>query len=164
MYMKRGTPMTISRLLEKPIVVVALIVLVLSTFTAALFVHSFAANVYCELNLQRLQMAADLAVRAGVQYLPREPRTAVQVAATYAENTGIAFNEIVLVRVDADKLTLRIQLNRKVPIYLALFATGWPRGEIAVTASAQQRSDRREAPLREISWVLGWVPLELFAL
>jgi hypothetical protein len=155
--------MTIRRLLDKPITVVALIVLVLSTFIAALFVHSLAANVYCKLNLQRLQMAADLAVRAGVEYLPREPRTAVQVAAANAENSGVAFDEIVLVRVDADRLTLRIQLDRKVPIYLALFATGWPRGEITVTASALQRSDRREAPLREISWVFGWVPLEVFA-
>jgi hypothetical protein len=42
---------------------------------------------------------------------------------------------------------------------MALFAVGLPRLEIAVTASAQKRIDRREAPLRETSWMLEQAPL-----
>jgi hypothetical protein len=37
-------------------------------------------------------VAADLAVRAGAEYLPREPRTAVQVAAAYAEKSRLRRN------------------------------------------------------------------------
>jgi hypothetical protein len=141
--------MTIGKLYKKPIAFAALIVLVLTTLIAALIVHSISADMYYHLNILRLQTAADLAVRAGAEYLPTDPRTAIQVAAAYAERNGVAFNEIVLVGVDSDKRTLRIGLNRKIPIYLALFAVGLPRGEIAVTASAQKRTDRTEAPLRE---------------
>ena len=148
--------MTIScKLLKKPIAFVALIVLVVTTLTAALIVHSISADVYYSVNLLRLQTAADLAVRAGVAYLPTDPRIAVQVAAVYAERKGVAFNEIILVGVDSDKRTLRIRLSRKIPIYLALFAVGLPNHEIAVRASAQKRTDRPEAPLLETSWVFG---------
>jgi hypothetical protein len=147
--------MTIGKLAKKPIALAALTVLVVTTLIAALIVHSISADVYYNLNLLRLQTAADLAVRAGAEYLPADPRTAIQVAAEYAERNGVAFNEIVLVAIDSDKRTLRIRLNRKIPIYISFFAVGLPHRHIAVRSSAQRRTDRPEAPLRETSWVLG---------
>jgi hypothetical protein len=150
-----GARITNSKLFKTPIAFAAAIVLVVTTLTAALIVHSISADVYYNLNLLRLQTAADLAVRAGAEYLSTDPRTAVQVAVTYAERNGAAFNEIVLISIDSDKRTLRISLNRKIPIYISLLAVGLPRRHIAVTSSAQRRGDRPEAPLRETSWMLG---------
>lgn len=141
-----GNPMTISKLVKKPIAFRALIAFFATTLTAAWIVHSISADVYYNLNLISLQTTAELAVRAGAEYLPADSRAAAQVAAAYAENNGVAFNEIILVRVDSNKQTLRIRLNRKIPIYMALFAVGLPRPEIAVTASAHRRIDRPEAP------------------
>jgi len=146
--------MTISKLFEKPIAFAALIVLFVTTLTAALIVHSIAAGMYYDANLLRLQIAANLAVRAGTQYLPTDPRTATRVAVACAENSGVAFNEIIFVGVDSDKDTLRIRLTRKIPTWMALFAVRLPQRDIAVTASAQKRIDRPEVPLWGTSWVL----------
>jgi hypothetical protein len=151
---KERLSMTMSKLVEKPLAFAASIVFVLITLVAAFIVHSISADVYYNTNYLKLQIAADLAVRAGAEYLPTNPRAAAQVAAAYAKYNGAASNEIVLIEIDSDKRSLRIRLNRKIPIYIALFAVGLPHGDIAVTASAQRGSDR-PAPLRETSWVLS---------
>ena len=93
-----------------------------------------------------------LAVRAGAEYLPADPRTAVQVADASAKLNGIMPGEIVFTRVAYDHRSLSIRLNRKMPTYVTLFAVGLPTSEIAVTASARRQSDHPQAALRKISW------------
>jgi hypothetical protein len=60
----------------------------------ALIVHSLSASLYYNLNLIKLQTAADIAVTAGVRYLPGRPRLAIQVADTYAKMNGVKHSEI----------------------------------------------------------------------
>jgi hypothetical protein len=143
------------RVFRKPIRFVAAIVLVVTILAGALIVHSISADVYYNLNFLKLQTAADMAVRAGAEYLPRNTRAAAQVAATYAKYNGVASNEIELVEIDSAKRILSIRLRRKIPIYISLFAVGLPHGKIAVTASAQKRSLRSQASLHETSWDIG---------
>jgi hypothetical protein len=140
--------MTKRKFFKKPIELVAATVLVVTTLSAALIVHTISANVYYNLNLLKLQVAADLAVRAGVEYLPTDPRIALQVATAYAERNGVAFNEIMLVGVDRYRRTLRIRLSRKIPIYISLLAIRLPHRDIVVTSFAQRQTNRAEAPLR----------------
>jgi hypothetical protein len=129
---------------RKPITFAAAIVLLVTILADALIVHS-TADIYFKLNFLKLQTAADIAVRAGAQYLPRDSRAAEQVAVTYAKYNGVDSNEIELVEIDSAKRILSIRLRRKIPIYISLFAVGLPHREIAVTASAQKRSDRSQA-------------------
>jgi hypothetical protein len=154
---ERVTTMTTSKYFKRPIDVAALILLAVITVTGSLIGHSLSANMYYNLNYLTLQMAADLAVRAGAEYLPTNPRTAVQIANAYAKLNGVTSHEIVLTGVGPDERTLRIRLNRQIPIYIALFAVGLPSRDIIVTASAQRRSDHPEGPLQQTSWQNGWV-------
>jgi hypothetical protein len=103
----------------------------------ALIVHSIAARWYYNLNSQSMRLVASIAVRAGTEYLPSDPRTAVLIADGYARRFGIASNEIMSTDVSADDNTLTIRLSRKVPEYISLFAVGLPDRTISVTASGQ---------------------------
>jgi hypothetical protein len=111
------------------------------TLSGALIVHSISANFYYHSNLVRLQMAADLAVNMGANYLPADPHAAVQVADRFAKANGVLLNEITFTGVTADNRTLRIRLIRRVPLYIATLAVALPGDEIVVTASARRRDE-----------------------
>lgn len=121
----------------------ALSIALVITYATALVVHSVSGAVYYSINSASLQIAAANAVRTGAQYLPMEPAAAVRSAVNYAENDGIAPNEIVLTKVAIDDRALTLSLCRKVPWYVGFLAFGLPNGEIRVTASA--RKTRRSA-------------------
>jgi len=123
--------------------VAALSLLAATTWIGALVVHSVVANMHYRLNYVRLQMAADIAVKAGAMYLPADPGAAVRVADAYAGLNGVLPAEIVFTKVAPDRHTLWIRLDYKMPTYVALFAVGLPSREIAVTASAQSISNAR---------------------
>ena len=117
-----------------------LVVPTLLAMTTWIVVHSILAKVDYDLCSVSLEMVASLAARTGAEYLPADPRMAVQVADAYAKLNGILPREIIFIRVTPDHRTLRIRLNRKLPTYITLLAVGLPSREIAVTASAQKRS------------------------
>ena len=106
----------------------------------ALTVHSLSANVYYKTNLIRLQTAADIAVSAGVCYLPAHPQSAIQVADTYAKANGVDSAEIEFTGVSPDGSTLRMRLQRKIPFYVMALAIRLPGNPIRVTASAHARA------------------------
>ena len=105
----------------------------------ALIAHSTISTAYFTLNLRSLQLVASMAVRAGAEYLPSDPRTAMLVADRYVRFCGVGSNEITSTDVSADDYTLTIKLSRKVPKYISLFAFGLPGRSISVTASGQQQ-------------------------
>lgn len=102
----------------------------------ALIVHSLSANVYYNLNMIRLQTAADIAASAGVQYLPGAPQSAIEVAVAYAKMNGVEPSEIEFTGVSPDRSTLRIRLRREMPLYMALFAFELPSHRIKAAAAA----------------------------
>jgi hypothetical protein len=103
-----------------------------------LIVNSLASRAYYNLNLRGLQLVATMAVRAGAEYLPSDPRTAEFVADRYVRLCGVGSNEIASTDVSADDYRLTIRLSRKVPEYISLFAFGLPGRSISVTASGQR--------------------------
>jgi hypothetical protein len=123
----------------------------------ALMVHSLSANVYYKSNLIRLQAAADIAVNAGARYLPGHPRSAVQVADTYAKANGVEAAEIEQVEVSPDGSTLRISLRRSIPLYIEAFAIELPGNPIRVTASARAHATTER--FLSISWTNRHCPL-----
>jgi len=133
--------------------VAAATLLAIMAWTVAFVVHSVLANMYYDLNYARLGTAAFIAVRAGAEYLPADPRTAIQVADESVKLSGILPGEIIFTRVAPDHRTLSIRLNRKMPRYIVLLAVGLSSREIAVTVSAQSRSDHPpRSRLQNISW------------
>jgi hypothetical protein len=119
-----------------------LIALALATFTAELSVHNIFAREYYYLNVKSLQLVALTAAKMGAVYLPTYPRAAVRIADAYVQSHGVAPAEIVLTELSPDGNVLTIRLDRKIPEYVALLATGGlPARDIDVTASAwRQRS------------------------
>lgn len=114
----------------------ALGLLAITIAIGALIVHSLSANVYYNLNMIRLQTAADIAANAGVRYLPGQPRSAIQVADAYAKMNGVEPSEIEFTGVSPDRSTLQIRLRREMPLYVVLFAFELPNHRIRATAAA----------------------------
>jgi hypothetical protein len=127
---------------------VALSLLATTIALGALIVHSLSANVYYNLNLLRLQTAADIAVDAGARYLPGQPQSAIQVAESYAKIFGVLASEIEFAGVSSDRTTLNIRLRRKMPLYVRVSC-----GSIAEPSNRGQRLGTRapfdrSSPLR----------------
>ena len=133
-YFVMGVPYKTSRLRLAALSLFALI-----TTAAALTVHSIEATVYYNLNSIKLQTAAHIAVIAGALYLPDSPKSAIQVADTYVRVSGVMPSEIESTRVSPDHLSLRIELRRKLPTYIALLAFRLPSKQIVAVACATKR-------------------------
>jgi len=130
-----------SGLPKKSTVRLAALTLLATTLAfGALIVHSLSANVYYNLNLVRLQTAADIAVDAGARYLPGQPQSAIRVAQTYAKINGVLPSEIEFTEVSSDRTTLNIRLRRKMPLYVVFLAAQLPSHRIEVNASARART------------------------
>lgn len=114
----------------------ALSLLTITIMIGALIVHSLSASVYYNLNMIRLQTAADIAANAGVRYLPGHPRSAIQVADAYAKMNGVEPSEIEFTGVSPDHSTLQIRLQREMPLYVVLFAFELPSHRIKATGAA----------------------------
>jgi hypothetical protein len=69
---------------------VMLIVLATVILPGVLIVQTIAARAYYNLNSQSLQLVGSMAVRAGAEYLPTDPRTAMLMADRYVRRWGIA--------------------------------------------------------------------------
>jgi hypothetical protein len=108
-------------------------------------VHSILARIYYNLNSLELQTAADIAVRAGGQYLPGNPHAAMSIADAYLRRYGVAPDEIVFTGTTPDDLTLTIRLRRRMPWYMAALAINLPSRIITVTATEQLRRDRLQS-------------------
>lgn len=106
---------------------------------SALIVHTMAARAYYSLNSRNLQLVATMAVRAGAEYMPKDPRGAIQIASRFVRHCGVASSEIISTDVSADDYTLTITLYRKVPKYVSLLALGLPSRLISVTATGQRQ-------------------------
>jgi len=115
------------------------IALIATMLLSALVVHTVTARAYYSLNSQTLQLVASMAVKAGAEYLPRDPQTAIRIASQMARHCGVASNEIVSADVSADDYTLTIRRSRKVPGYVSLLALGLPGRLINVTASGRRQ-------------------------
>src|SRR5262245_41771814 len=63
----------------------------------------------------QMQKAADAAALAGANYLPGDPAQAQTVAASFAENNGIAQSEIASTQVAPDDLSITVTLQRSIP-------------------------------------------------
>ena len=118
----------------------ALSLFALTTTMAALTVHNIEATIYYNLNSTKLQTAAYIAVVAGVRYLPERPKSAIQVADTYARINGVMPSEIEFTEVSPDQLSLRMGLRREVPTYVALLAFRLPSKHIVTVACATKRA------------------------
>jgi hypothetical protein len=116
----------------------AVILLCIMINVTLLVVHTILSNIYYGSNLIRMQMAAEVAVRAGAEYLPADPRTAMQVADAYAKLNGVMPYEIVSTEVASNDHALTIALKRELPIYITLFVRGLAGREINVTAQARR--------------------------
>jgi hypothetical protein len=116
---------------------VMLILFAVITLPVELTVHSILAREYYYLNVKSLQLMALTAVKMGAEYLPADPRGAVQVADAYVQTQGIAPAEIVFTEPSSDSNMLTIRLDRKIPRWVAVLAMGGlPARDISVTASA----------------------------
>ncbi len=65
----------------------------------------------------RLQSITDAAVSAGASSLPGDPDRAVATAVQYAQQSGVAPNEIVTTRVSKDDRELTMTAEQSVPCY-----------------------------------------------
>jgi hypothetical protein len=116
---------------------VMLILFAVIILPVELIVHRIVAREYYYLNVKSLQLTALTAVKMGAEYLPADPRVAVQVADAYAQSQGIAPAEVVFTEPSSDNHILTIRLDRKIPRYVAVLAMGGlPARDISVTASA----------------------------
>src|ERR1700682_1018224 len=116
---------------------VMLILFAVIMLPVELIVHRIVAREYYYLNIKSLQLTALTAVKMGAEYLPADPRVAVQVADAYAQSQGIAPAEIVFIELSSNNHMLAIRLDRKFPRYMAVLAMGGlPARGISVTASA----------------------------
>jgi hypothetical protein len=104
-------------------------------------VHSILVKLYYNLNLQQLQTAADIAVRARGEYLPGNPRGTIATADVYACRYGVAQDEIAFTGRTLNDLTLTIRLRRRIPWYTAASAIDLAHRTITVTATEQVRRD-----------------------
>jgi hypothetical protein len=112
----------------------------------ALAMHTVTARAYYNINSKNLQLVASSAVRAGIQYLPVDPQTAIRTADRFVQGFGITSDEIISIDVSNDDSTLTIRLSREIPEYVSLLAFGLPNQTIRVTASGeQQKIDRPSA-------------------
>jgi hypothetical protein len=124
----------------------ASIVAAVSMLLGALIVRTIAARAYYNLNSQHLQLIASTAVRAGMQYIPADPQTALRIADRFVQGFGVTSDEIILIDVSDDDSTLTIKLSREIPEYVSLLAFGLPNRTIRVTASGEQQ--RIDSPAR----------------
>jgi hypothetical protein len=131
----------------------ALSLLVLTTISGALIMHSLSAHLYYNLNLIKLQTAADNAVNAGVWYLPDQPQSAIQVADAYAKLNGVMPSEIELTDVSSDHARLTIRLIRKMPFYYAALSFRLPSHDIAVSAFATRHPTHSRGHLVETAYL-----------
>jgi hypothetical protein len=116
---------------------VMLILFAVIILPVELIVHRILAREYYYLNVKSLQLTALTAVKMGAEYLPADPRVAVQVADAYAQSQGIAPAEIVFIELSSNNHMLAIRLDRKFSRYMAVLAMGGlPARDISVTASA----------------------------
>jgi hypothetical protein len=105
-----------------------------------LIVNNRLAREYYYLNVKNLQLMALTAVKMGAEYLPADPRVAVEVADAYVQSQGIDPAEIVFPEPSSNNNVLTIRLHRKIPRYVAVLAMGGlPAREICVTASARRQ-------------------------
>jgi hypothetical protein len=123
------------------------------TWAVALLVHSISARAYFSSNSIQLAIVAEMAVRAGRDFLPNEPHAAVYAADRYVLSHGVAAEEIVFTSTDSDNSVLTLRLCRRVPRYMALFAVGLPNRTIILTATARRRSDYHKAGLQRVAVV-----------
>jgi hypothetical protein len=123
---------------------VMLILFTVIILPVELILHSILAREYYYLNFKNLQLTALTAVKMGAEYLPADPRVAVQVADAYARSQGIAPAEIVFIELSSNNHMLAIRLDRKFPRFVAAFAMGGlPARDISVTASAWRQGTGR---------------------
>jgi hypothetical protein len=128
---------------------VVLIVFVAIAFAAELMALSVLARKYYDLNVRNLQLVADTAARVGARYLPADPHAAVRAANAYAQSHGIERTEIVLTELSWNDNVLTIRLDRKICVFIAMFALGeLPARYISVTASARRQYPRRASGIR----------------
>ncbi len=118
---------------------VTLLVLATITLPGMLIVQSFAARAYYNLNSRSLRLVASMAVRAGAEYLPTDPRNAVLIADRCALRYGVTSSEIVSTAVSADDKTLTLRLSRRVPEFMSLLALGLPNRTISVVVSGHSQ-------------------------
>src|ERR1700716_1092553 len=76
-------------------------------------------RLYHNLESRQLQIAAEMAVRAGAEYLPTDLNAAIATADASARHYGVAWGEIAFIGTAPDGLTLTIELHRKLPWYKA---------------------------------------------
>ena len=88
----------------------------------ALSMHTVAARAYYNINSKNLQLVASTAVRAGIQYLPVDPQTAIRIADRFVQGFGVTSDEIISIDVSDDDSTLTIRLSREIPEYVSLLA------------------------------------------
>jgi hypothetical protein len=117
----------------------ASIVAAVSTLLGALIMHTITARAYYNINSKNLQLVASTAVRAGIQYLPVEPQTAIRIADRLVQGLGVTSDEITSIDVSDHDSTLTIRLKREIPEYVSLLAFGLPNRTIRVTASGERR-------------------------
>ena len=117
----------------------ASIVAAVSMLLGALSMHTVAARAYYNINSKNLQLVASTAVRAGIQYLPVDPQTAIRIADRFVQGFGVTSDEIISIDVSDDDSTLTIRLSREIPEYVSLLAFGLPNRTIRVTASGGQQ-------------------------
>jgi Flp pilus assembly protein TadG len=89
------------------------------------------------INWQQLQKAADAAVLAGANYLPKDPATAISTAQAWPANNSSSAAEIVgAPSVTAANTKISITLKRTVPYNFAK-VLGMTSADVQVTATAQ---------------------------
>ena len=128
---------------------VVLNVLVAIALAAELMAHRVWSREYYDLNVRNLQLVAVTAARVGARYLPADPHAAVRAANAYAQSHGIERTEIVLTELSSNDNALTIRLDRKISVFIAMFALGeLPARYISVTASARRQYPRRAYGIR----------------
>jgi hypothetical protein len=95
-----------------------------SMLLGALIMRTVAARAYYNINSKNLQLVASTAVRAGIQYLPMDPQTAIRIAHRFVKGFGVTSDEIISIDVSDDDSTLTIRISREIPEYVSLLAFG----------------------------------------
>ena len=123
------------------------LVLILLTLMGAFVIDNVCATYYFYVNWMRLQRAADTAVRAGLNYLPKDRELALRTMMHYAEINGVQRTEIVSADVAGDRLSLTIRLRRRLPFYLSGAALGLHNRSIKVSSTAWVQA-RAQSPAK----------------
>ena len=97
----------------------------------------------------RLQQATDAAVLCGAAYLPANPALAEIAARSRARMSGIREDEIVYSQPAADRRSITMVVERKVPYHFARLL-GLSQSQVTVKAMAVSRSSQSAAGLLPI--------------